>query len=210
MTLRERARLHTRGRRTAHDARRTTGPAPYCNPARGSFSTHPPTKERVKPVHPIALREADPLSPEALRLLHEAALEARALYPELHDPDAPAPTNRPTPPRGVYLIAFAGSEPVGMAAHRPLDERTSEVRRMFVTAAARQRGVGLALLQRLEAHARSEGFERLVLETGHRQIPAMRLYEHAGYHRIPAFGPYAGDPTSVCFAKELVGPGVGP
>jgi GNAT superfamily N-acetyltransferase len=170
---------------------------------------HPPTKDPVKPVHPIDLREADPLSPEALRLLHEAALEARALYPELHDPDAPLPTNLPTPPRGVYLIAFAGPEPVGMVAHRPLDERTSEVRRMFVTALARHQGVGLALLQRLEAHARSVGIERLVLETGHRQLAAMRLYERSGYHRIPAFGPYTDDPTSVCFAKEIFPPEAG-
>ncbi|MDZ7651576.1 MAG: GNAT family N-acetyltransferase [Burkholderiaceae bacterium] len=139
-----------------------------------------------------------------MALLHEAALEARALYPEFHDPLAPMPTNRPTPTKGVYLVAFAAERPVGMGAHRPLDEETTEVRRMFVTQEARNRGVARAVLQRIEAHARSEGFQRLVLETGNRQMPAMRLYESSGFARIPAFGEYANDPTSVCYAKSLL------
>jgi ribosomal protein S18 acetylase RimI-like enzyme len=42
-----------------------------------------------------------------------------------------------------------------------------------------------------------------VLETGNRQVPAVRLYESSGFTRIPAFGIYANDPTSVCFAKTL-------
>jgi putative acetyltransferase len=151
----------------------------------------------------ISIRECDPLGPEALTLLHEAALEARALYPELHDPLAPAPSNAPTPPKGLYLVAFAAERPVGMAAHRPIDAETSEVRRLFVTRPERHRGIARALLFRLEAHAHAQGFQRLVLETGHRQLAAMRLYETCGFGRIPAFGAYADDPTSVCYAKRL-------
>jgi len=152
----------------------------------------------------FTVRECDPLSTEALNLLHEAALEAQALYPELHDPLGPRPTNRPTPPRGLYLVAFAGRVPVGMGAHRPLDEYTTEVRRMFVTKEARHQGVARAVLQCVEAHTRAQGFRLLVLETGTKQLPAMRLYESSGFSRIPAFGEYANDPTSVCYAKSLV------
>lgn len=61
------------------------------------------------------------------------------------------------------------------------------------------------------ARGAAAGFTRLVLETGCRQQPAMRLYERCGFTRIPPFGPYADDPTSVCYGKDLVaptGPGV--
>ena len=45
-----------------------------------------------------------PQSVDALALLREAALEARELYPELHDdPNAPLPTNPPPPTRGLYI-----------------------------------------------------------------------------------------------------------
>lgn len=154
----------------------------------------------------LRLAETDPQGAEALALLAEAAAEARALYPELHEPAAPPPTNAPTPPRGCYLLAWRQGVPVGMGAHRPLDLHTTEIRRMYVTHAARRTGVAQALLARLEAHAAAAGFTRLVLETGCRQQPAMRLYERCGFVRIPAFGPYVDDPTSVCYAKTLAAP----
>jgi GNAT superfamily N-acetyltransferase len=92
-------------------------------------------------------------------------VEAQKLYPEFHDPAAPAPTNCPTPPRGAYVVAFAATQPVGMGAHQPLDHETSEVRRMFVSREARNQGVARAILMNIEGHARLQGFRRLVLET---------------------------------------------
>ncbi|MEN9420177.1 MAG: hypothetical protein RI988_3798 [Pseudomonadota bacterium] len=74
---------------------------------------------------------------------------------------------------------------------------------MFVTAAERSKGVARAVLKNIEEHARLQGFRRLVLETGNRQLPAIRLYESSAFIRIPPFGAYANDPTSVCFAKDL-------
>ena len=148
--------------------------------------------------------ESDPKGPEALALLREAAREIQLLYPEFHDPAAPPPTNTPTQPRGAYFVAFAAGRPVGMGAHRPLDEEATEVRRMFVTRDVRNRGVARLILEHVEAHALARGFQRAVLETGCRQLPAMHLYESCGYTRVPAFGVYANDPTSVCYAKRLV------
>jgi GNAT superfamily N-acetyltransferase len=93
-----------------------------------------------------------------------------------------------------------------MGSHRPLDEETTEVRRMFVTAAARNQGIARAVLKSIEEHARLQGFRSLLLETGVRQLPAIRLYETSAFIRIPPFGIYANDPTSVCFAKDLQPP----
>ncbi|WP_397535952.1 GNAT family N-acetyltransferase [Roseateles sp.] len=151
----------------------------------------------------LSILAADPQGEAALSLLRLAAVEARALYPELHAADAPWPGNEPTPPRGIYLLAWMSDELVGMGAHRPLDANSTELRRMFVRADARRHGVARALLEALQAHALSQGFTRLRLETGFRQLPAMRLYESFGFQRIDPFGPYVGDPSSVCFEKHI-------
>ena len=79
------------------------------------------------------IRVADPQGADALALLHEAALEARALYPELFlDPNAPLPSNPPTPPRGIYLLVYDDAKPIGSGALRPIDESTVEIRCMYV------------------------------------------------------------------------------
>jgi GNAT superfamily N-acetyltransferase len=154
---------------------------------------------------PLVVREVDPQGQDAISLLRKAAIEARALYPELHGSNDSWPTNGPTPPRGIYLVAYRDGCAVGMGAHRPIDEAASEVRRMFVVKEERRAGVAQSILRAIEAHASAQGFRCLRLETGNRQEPAIRLYEQFGFHRIPAFGSYVDDPTSVCFEKALNG-----
>jgi GNAT superfamily N-acetyltransferase len=157
------------------------------------------------------IRVVDPLCADALALLRAAALEARALYPDLIPADAPLPTNAPHAPGCVYLVAYDAAQPVGMGALRPLPvaadqvlhPETAEVRRMFVDAAHRRRGVGREVLAALMRHATEMKYLRVVLETGDRQAAAIALYEQAGFSRIAPFGPHVGDPTSVCFEKRL-------
>jgi GNAT superfamily N-acetyltransferase len=157
------------------------------------------------------IRVVDPLCAEALELLRAAALEARALYPDLIPADAPLPTNAPHAPGCIYLVAYDGERPVGMGALRPMpvaagEERapgTAEVRRMFVEAAYRRRGVGRSVLSALERRAATMGYRRLVLETGNRQTPAIALYEASGFRSTEPFGPYEGDPLNRCFEKVL-------
>jgi GNAT superfamily N-acetyltransferase len=147
--------------------------------------------------------DTDPQGEAALALLREAAIDARALYPELNKPDAPWPTNPPLPERGVYVLAYAGETAVACGALRPLDQDTAEVRRMYVHRDHRRGGIAREVLVHLAQRAKALGYRRLVLETGYRQEPAMRLYESFGFIRIPAFGEYADDPTSVCFGMEI-------
>ncbi len=114
-----------------------------------------------------------------------------------------------TAPRGAFVVARLGGEPVGCGAVRPLHggpPGVAEVKRMYTVPAARGRGVSRAILVCLEAEAVGLGYRRVQLETGLRQPEAIRLYETAGYHRIPSFGQYQGDELSVCFAKDLPAP----
>ena len=151
----------------------------------------------------LYVEAVDPQHPQALALLGEAAREARALYPELFAPNAPAPTNPPLRAREVYLLARRDGEALGCGALRQRDAFTGEVQRMFVTRSARRDGVASALLAQLEYDARQQGFRQLVLETGARQLPAIALYSRCGWQRIAAFGNFVGDPMSVCFGKTL-------
>jgi putative acetyltransferase len=67
----------------------------------------------------------------------------------------------------------------------------AEVKRMYVRQETRGRGIGHALLERIELEAIRNGLDTLRLETGDRQVAAMRLYERAGFHYCDAFGDYA-------------------
>lgn len=83
----------------------------------------------------------------------------------------------------------------------------AEVKRMYVRSAARGQGVAQALLARIAATAHDAGLALLRLETGTEQHAAMRLYQHAGFVRCPAFGDYATMPpgaiaTSVFMEKR--------
>jgi putative acetyltransferase len=66
-----------------------------------------------------------------------------------------------------------------------------EVKRMYVRTSARGRGVAEALLARLESEARQAGLDLLRLETGDRQLAALRFYQKQGFGRCDAFGDYA-------------------
>lgn len=67
----------------------------------------------------------------------------------------------------------------------------AEVKRMYVRPSARGQGVAEAMLARIEEEVRHAGLSVLRLETGTRQIAAMRLYIRSGFRECPAFGDYA-------------------
>ena len=84
----------------------------------------------------------------------------------------------------------------------------AEVKRMYVHHTARGQGVADALLERIEQEVLSAGLSVLRLETGDRQIAAMRLYVRTGFRECPAFGDYALKPpqaiaASVFFEKRI-------
>ncbi|KRR23309.1 hypothetical protein CQ14_32315 [Bradyrhizobium lablabi] len=84
----------------------------------------------------------------------------------------------------------------------------AEVKRMYVRHTARGQGVADAILTRIEAEVHRTGLTMLRLETGDRQIAAMRLYVRMGFRECPAFGAYAlmapqSIASSVFFEKRI-------
>lgn len=74
---------------------------------------------------------------------------------------------------------------------------------MFVAEAARGRGVGDAILRRIEAEARAHGLTSLKLETGVSLEAALGLYARHGFSRCGPFGDYPDAAASVFLQKPL-------
>ena len=91
---------------------------------------------------------------------------------------------------------------VGCGAFQLHGDGTAEVKSMFVAPDARGRGVGRAILEAIEAAVRGR-VSALRLETGVKQLPAIRFYEAAGFVRRGPFGSYRDDPLSVFMEKVL-------
>lgn len=102
------------------------------------------------------------------------------------------------------VLAYRNDQPAGCGCFKHFEEKTVEVKRMFVADVYRGKGLGAAILQELENWAAELGNTRMVLEMGNRQPEAAILYRNAGYTVIPNYGQYIGmEETSICMEKVL-------
>lgn len=125
---------------------------------------------------------------------------------------APLDAGQLQAPHGHFVVAEVDGEPVAMGGWRrggPAGDSDAEVKRMFVRAPWRGRGLARLLLAELEASAARAGVARLVLETGLEQPEAIALYRSEGYEDVEPFGFYAASPLSVHLAKRLARPATG-
>jgi putative acetyltransferase len=103
----------------------------------------------------------------------------------------------------TVVIACLNNEPVGCGCFKPYDANAVEIKRMYVQAAHRGKGISKTILAELESWAKELGYKATVLETGTRQVEGIALYTKAGYKPIPKYGPYIHLPDSLCFKKAL-------
>jgi putative acetyltransferase len=78
-----------------------------------------------------------------------------------------------------------------------------EVKRMYTRPEYQGRGFGGRILSEIENLARSEGLDRLVLETGNRHPAAWRVYERDGFVRCGVILDYPDTQWSVFYEKPL-------
>lgn len=151
----------------------------------------------------LRLEERDPADPAARACLGAYYAELDARFPEgfrvelSHNPGA-ADLVRP---RGAFIVAFEGDQPVGCIALKGTDKGYAEIKRMWI--AARQRSSGLArrVMERAEATARELGITVLRLDTNSALTDAIAIYRHWGWREIQRFNddPYA----EVFFEKSV-------
>lgn len=148
----------------------------------------------------VSLSREDAHGPDAVWLISEMCAELSTRY---HRPPSPFLPEEAMAARTALVVARLDGAPVGCGALRQVDERTAEVKRMYVVPGARRRGISRRVLGELERLAAEFRYERIILETGTFQPEALALYASAGYQRIAAYGRYIGNPEAHCFEKLL-------
>jgi putative acetyltransferase len=146
-----------------------------------------------------------PDQPETIALLAQLDGYLMALYPpecnyilsvaELRAPEI------------LFFVARRRTRAIGCGALRLDIDGYGEIKRMFVSPAARGLGIGKKLLASLESEARRLNLHTLRLETGNRQPEAVGLYCSVGFRATSAFGDYPANGVSLFFAERLGPPG---
>lgn len=101
------------------------------------------------------------------------------------------------------VVAYKDKQPIACGAFKQHSDNTVEIKRMFVRTDQRGQGIAQKILRELEQWAVELRYDSFILETGKRQPEAIRLYEKAGYIRIPNYGQYQNVENSVCMKKHI-------
>ena len=99
-----------------------------------------------------------------------------------------------------FLVEDAGLY-VGCVGVRQFAAQTAEMKRLYVSPSARQRGMGRLLAHQAIESARVLGYQRMLLDTLPTMQGALALYESLGFRRI---GAYSFKPVPGAVYMELV------
>ena len=107
------------------------------------------------------------------------------------------------PPKGKLLVAYYDGEAAGTVAMQDLENRICEMKRMFVHAKFRGKGIGRALATHLISEAHALGYTRIRLDTGPKHIAAQELYRSLGFQQIPPYREVPNDVRATFVFMEL-------
>ena len=102
-----------------------------------------------------------------------------------------------------FVLRYDGA-PAGCGGVKLFGTEYGEVKRIFVRAQYRGKGLSKLIMEHLAEYARERGIPILRLETGIYQPEAIGLYERLGYRRVGPFGEYKDDPLSIYFEKKIL------
>ncbi len=151
--------------------------------------------ERLLAASAVEVAVRDPGDPAARACVLAYVEELGRRFDAGFDParSLPADDRDMIPPAGLFVVATLHAEAVGCGGLKFHDDAPAEVKRMWVSPAARGLGLGRRLLAELEAHAAARGVTVLRLETNGTLAEAISLYRTSGYREVAAFNdePYA-------------------
>jgi putative acetyltransferase len=149
----------------------------------------------------IQIAVEDPAQAEIAPLLQASDAYMASLYPAESNHMLDVASLRQ--PQVAFLVARVDGKALGCGAVVDSGEGWAEVKRMFVSPAARGLKLGRRLLDEIEAVAARRGVRALRLEMGGLQPEALGLYRSAGFVEIGPFGAYRPDPLSIFMEKTL-------
>lgn len=92
-----------------------------------------------------------------------------------------------TPSHGALFFAQVNGDTAGCVALRRLDDKTGEMKRLYVRPAFRSWGLGRYLIEAAIQAARRAGYTALRLDTLPSMAAAQGLYRKLGFVEIPAY-----------------------
>lgn len=154
-------------------------------------------------INELSFIKVDPENAQLRALIERLDEELKSRYP--HEMIYVVDFSDPKVKEMTFVVAYQSGKPVGCGGLRPLDSQNAvmELKRFYVDPVNRKQGIADQMLAELEARAAAAGCGEIVLETGIKQPEAIALYEKHGYRPIDLFGPYIGDPDSLCYGKVL-------
>lgn len=141
---------------------------------------------------PIRVDVIDPRSSEATSAMGEYFAELAERFPEGFDPGDTLTEDAEffESPRGAFLVvreSVSSDLVVGCGAVRLLASDAAEIKRMWISAACRGRGLGRVLLETLETQAVALGARVVRLDTNSVLLEAIAMYEKSGYQQIERY-----------------------
>ncbi|MCR8630444.1 GNAT family N-acetyltransferase [Paenibacillus radicis (ex Xue et al. 2023)] len=85
---------------------------------------------------------------------------------------------------GEFIVGLINDRIVSMGAYRKYDSETAEIKRIRIDQNYQKRGIGQLILTALESSAKDKGYQKLILDTTVKQLPAQKLFERNGYIEI--------------------------
>lgn len=101
------------------------------------------------------------------------------------------------------LIAYDDGKAVGCAGLKRYDDKSTEIKRIWVQPEYRRQHIADKMMQLVEQKAKEQGFARVILQTRPQMTEAVGMYTKRGYKLIENYPPYDKLVGAVCYAKEL-------
>ena len=152
-------------------------------------------------MHHLNLKRTSTDHPHFIYLI---SLLDNELWVELHEDQSIYDQYNKVPGISTAIIVYDEEKPIACGCYKKHDEKTVEIKRMFVDKNYRGKGISRLILQQLENWAIENAFEYAILETSIHFTVAKNLYQKAGYSIIPNYGQYKDLKESVCMKKQLI------
>jgi ribosomal protein S18 acetylase RimI-like enzyme len=90
-------------------------------------------------------------------------------------------------PANCFLLLIENDKAVGCAGIRVFKGKTAELKRMYIKAGYRGKGLGSILLEKAITQAKEMGYEKLRLDTLPSMQAAQHLYRKTGFYEIASY-----------------------